>query len=169
MSFILREAIKDDAAGITDVQLASWRWAYDGLLPESFLARDPEEHATFWRDMLPYAGDKRMWVAEAEVGEIVGIALAGPARFDDREVNGELWTLYTHPTAARGGVGKALWQAAHDWLKTQGHDGFYVMCMQANPIGLGFYRKMGGTVNPKPFVSNFRGVLVDDHSIYWRF
>lgn len=83
--------------------------------------------------------------------------------------NGELWTLYVDQAQSRSGAGKMLLTAAKDFLKAQNHDGMYVMSMRGNDMARAFYEKMGGTMNPNPFTTDFNGTIVNDTSLYWRF
>lgn len=168
----LRDGRVEDAEAIAAIQLAGWRWAYGHILPESFFHQF--NHATqtaLWRARLQnheYTGDKCLFVAES-AGKVAGFSIAGPARFEGRMANGELWTLYVDQAQARNGAGRLLLTAAQKFLRERGHDGMYVMSMRGNEMGRAFYEKMGGTMNPNPFTTDFNGTIVDDTSLYWRF
>lgn len=168
----IREGRPVDAEAIAAIQLAGWRWAYGHILPESFFQPfNLPDQARLWRERIlqkEYTGDKSLFVADVG-GNVAGFSVAGPARFQGRMANGELWTLYVDQSQSRHGVGKLLLLAARDFLYQRGHDGMYVMSMRGNGIARDFYQKMGGTMNPDPFTTNFNGTLVDDTSLYWRF
>ena len=169
---LIRPATTADANAITDVQIGGWRWAYTGLVPQDFLdSLDMEARAETWRQRIAegqYNGPKYLFVAE-EKDKVLGVASIGAARYEDRGQDGELWMLYVHPQAARTGVGKALFDHACDKLRQEGYSGFYVMCMRDNPIGRGFYEKMGGRLHEKLFTIDFAGVTLPDTCYIWRF
>lgn len=49
----IRSATLDDAAGIAEVHVASWRWAYTGLLPQAAIdQRTFERRLAHWSRVL---------------------------------------------------------------------------------------------------------------------
>ncbi|MBM3618901.1 MAG: GNAT family N-acetyltransferase, partial [Alphaproteobacteria bacterium] len=146
--------------------------AYGHILPESFFAPfNVPAQTQLWHERISngeYTEEKRLFVAEKD-DKVAGFSIGGPARFDGRMANGELWTLYVDQAQSRSGAGGLLLNAVKDFLKSQNHDGMYVMSMRGNEMARAFYERMGGTMNPNPFTTDFNGTIVDDTSLYWKF
>src|SRR3954463_4626605 len=81
--FHIRRAREDDARAIAEVHIQTWRDAYRGQLPASFLAGlSVDNRERMWQDeirILP--SDRRPWVAETATG-IIGFISAGASRSD---------------------------------------------------------------------------------------
>lgn len=111
---IVRAPRPEEAAAVATVQNTSWRETYSGLLSERFY------------DDAALAGRTRMWeqvlaedqqtvrVAEAD-GELIGVALAGPALDpgpgEDPLREEQLFILYVLQGWHGSGVGSALLEA----------------------------------------------------------
>src|SRR3954447_10454650 len=112
----LRRARPDDAAGIAQVHVGTWRSAYSGLMPAPFLAGlTTETRERFWRDEIgKLPPDRRPWVAQldtsAEDGkEIVGFEHSGPARDEDAPAKaGEVYLIYVVEECWSRGLGRDL-------------------------------------------------------------
>jgi GNAT superfamily N-acetyltransferase len=107
----LRHATPDDAALLAAVEVASWRAAYRGLMPDVFLNRLSEAEKTAdWRQNLLKrgpSGRKRVCVAIGDAG-VIGFVRVGPI-MDEGEV-GLVYLLYVLPEHWSHGVGAALMQ-----------------------------------------------------------
>ena len=157
-----------DATGIADAQIRCWRWAYRGILRDDFLdGLAVEGKSADWRAVLE-APEAAVWVGEME-GAVQGMIVAAPAHWADMPVNGMVRTFYIAPEAAGKGLGRRLWAEAQEYLRLCGHDGMYVMVMEANGIGRGFYEKIGGVRHHGDFVIALDGVEQADCCYYWRF
>ena len=76
---MVRPATLEDAPGIADVHVATWRTTYRGLLPDDFLASLSEEHYTErWRRVIG-EGSSRVFVVDAPEG-VAGFASGGRER-----------------------------------------------------------------------------------------
>ena len=135
---MIREATPADAAAVARVHVATWRAAYAGIVPAPALdALSVAAGASRWEGLI--ADDTtRTWVA-VEDGEVVGLVAAGPARDADTPDAGEVYAAYVLPAAQRAGHGRALLDAAVDWLQT--NRGFCVTLwvLTANVAGRAFY------------------------------
>jgi hypothetical protein len=88
------EAQVADSAGLAEVRLDSYRTAYAGIFPQSYLAHFTyDEQERDWRDLLSSGVDDVLYVAETEAGEIVGCALGRPGRSEIPPCDGELVAL----------------------------------------------------------------------------
>ena len=140
----VREATPDDAESIAVVHVASWQWAYAGLLPADRLASlSTQQRAQRWSEVLTEPNDALTLVGE-RAGRIVGFASAGPARDDDLAPGvGELWGLYVHPDVAGDGTGYRLHEGAMAWLREQGARSAVLWMLRGNKRAHAFYERQG--------------------------
>ena len=95
---LIRAALPEDAVGIAEVHVGSWRTTYRGLLPDSVLAaQSVEQRAAIWREAAEAVerGESRSFVLVAEdpVDGIIGFASAGPEREQGVGFDGELYAI----------------------------------------------------------------------------
>jgi GNAT superfamily N-acetyltransferase len=111
----------DDAAGIADVQVRSWRREYAALLPDDVLATvDAERFAAVGRTSLTRPQDARNRVLVAlERNTVRGFAVTGPSSDPDLDpvAVGEVAELTVDPEQTRHGHGSRLVQACADTLR----------------------------------------------------
>jgi len=116
----VRIAWADDAPAIADVQLATWREAYDGVVPAEVLANlTPQQVTAAWHGSLSRPADARQRVLVAlERNRVVGFAITGPCPDPDADpvADGEVGELTVLPTERGKGHGSRLLQAAADTL-----------------------------------------------------
>ncbi len=131
----MRQAVPEDAGGIAAVKVASWRWAYAGILADDVLSSlDPVEEEFDWRTYVEaMPPDDRLWVAE-ERGRIVAFARTGP---------GELHGLYVSPDCTRAGLGRRLFRQAVSDLVERGFVPVVVWHFVGNDRAAAFYERMG--------------------------
>ena len=141
----IRPATVEDAAGIAEVQVATWRTAFRGVVADRALERlSVEGRMERWSGIL--SGDGRTaFVAEAE-GGVVGFVDGGTNRdtappFD--AFSGELRAIYVLDAHQRGGTGRRLVRALVDWLLQAGHRSMLVWTLEASPFRA-FYEGLGG-------------------------
>jgi len=126
--------------------VSSWRWAYEGLLPEDLL------------EGLSVDGRERMWAgwfADPEPrsavliacdvdGRAVGFANAGRSRDDDAPpATGELRALYVLHEVQGTGVGRSLLGTAIEHLRAAGFRRATLWVLEMNDLGRRFYEKAG--------------------------
>lgn len=92
---VVRLAAGDDMAAVARVYARSWRHAYRGIAPQSYLDSLSEG---FWQLGLEQSAD-RTFVAR-EGGEVVGVCTHGPARVEALAGWGEIVSLYVLPEHA---------------------------------------------------------------------
>ena len=111
----------DDADGIADVQVRSWRREYAALLPDEVLATvDAQRFAAVWRTSLTRPQDARNRVLVAlERNTVRGFAVTGPSSDPDLDpvAVGEVAELTVDPEQTRHGHGSRLVQACADTLR----------------------------------------------------
>jgi RimJ/RimL family protein N-acetyltransferase len=157
---MIRSATPDDAAALAQVHIDSWRSAYRGLVPDSYLAGldharnaerfrqalaglDHARNAQRFRQSLA-EGAEETYLAE-EGGEVLGFLTIGGCRDDDvdRGQTGEIWGIYLAPAFWRQGIGRALCQYAERLLESRGYTVIILWVFEGNPQARRFYEAMG--------------------------
>ena len=141
---MVRPATLNDAEAIARVNVASWRSAYRGLLPDDFLAAlDEANYAERWTRLIG-EGSSRVFVAEEPEG-IVGFASGGRERAGEHGFEGELYAIYLLDTAERRGHGRELVRAVAGALRQMNLPDMIVWVLRDNVRARGFYEHLGGT------------------------
>ena len=139
----IRAAQADDARRVAEIHVRAWQWAYQDLLPASFLAGlSVERRAAYWLQWLSDSPPRsHLWLA-TERTRVLGFAATGPSRDADADAHsGELLAIYLEPEVVGTGTGSALCAHAEDQLR---HDGFRVATLwvlESNPRGRRFYER----------------------------
>ena len=140
----IRKARLEDAAGLARVQVDSYRTAYAGIFPQSYLdAFTYEEQEGDWRDLLSWGGDEVLYVAEFGSGEIVGYALGRPGPCAIQPYDGELVAWHVRRPFQGQGVGRRLVAAVAEQLKREGFRSLMLWVLEVNPTRA-LYERMGG-------------------------
>jgi GNAT superfamily N-acetyltransferase len=145
----IRAARADDAPQIAEIQVRSWRWAYQDLLPAAFLAAlSIDRRAAFWRQWLADPRPRRhLWLA-TDGTRAVGFAATGPSRDATADADtGELWALYLDPAAVGTGIGRALYARAETGLRDAGFRSATLWVIESNRRGRRFYERQGWRVD----------------------
>ena len=109
-SFTFREAQLEDAQGLAEVQVLSWKAAYQGQIPSSYLdSITVAQKAEEWGEILQNSASKTILAHKAEVG-VVAFVNFGDFRDQDllKKQIAEIRALYIHPRHWRHGVGTEL-------------------------------------------------------------
>jgi ribosomal protein S18 acetylase RimI-like enzyme len=126
------------------VHIDSWRAAYRGLVPESFLeSLDYARRAEGFRGFLvEHSGDT---YAVAQAGKTIGFLTIGACRDADvdQEVAGEIWGIYLAPGYWRRGIGRQLCRRAEELLRAQGYVQATLWVFEGNEAARRFYEAMG--------------------------
>jgi ribosomal protein S18 acetylase RimI-like enzyme len=131
----VRRATPDDARGIAEVHVDTWRAAYVGVMPQATLdALDVDE-----RQRYVAAEGFAVFVAEREA-RIVGFVSVGSCR--ELDGTGELFAIYVHPDAWGTGAGLALMDASVDWLAARWPEAV-LWVAEENPRARRFYERYG--------------------------
>lgn len=141
----LRRAAPGDWAAIAAIHAASWRSAYRGIYPDSYLDGEaPEERRGFWRRALAEMDSEvdAVFLAEDEAGDPVGFACllrkadaAGPL----------LDNLHVLPERKGEGIGRRLIAAAAAWLVSKEPEAALQLGVwKDNVAARRFYARLGG-------------------------
>ncbi|WP_310796263.1 GNAT family N-acetyltransferase [Bacillus toyonensis] len=118
-----------------------------------------------WIDFLNNENEPFIYVAINNTGKIIGFA-SGKS-LDEKNFDGELYSLYLLQACRGLGVGKQLVSAIAKHFKEKGIHSMMVWVMKQNTSGLGFYERMGG----KKYIhrkSEFGGTVVEDVAYGWK-
>jgi len=138
----IRPASGRDADQIANVHEASWRNAYEGLIPhKSLQAMISRRHAGWWRRAIS-RGTSVMVVDMG--GQIAGYCTYGLNRARALPQEGEIYELYILPEYQGIGLGTCLFDAAQASLKNHGCDGLVVWALEDNAMAMRFYDSHGG-------------------------
>ena len=141
----LRPAVPDDAMAVARVHVRAWQVAYQGLMPDGYLAGlRPEDRAQRYTFGSADPTQPQTVVA-VEADAILGFATTAPARDADATGQGELCALYVEPDSWGRGVGRALASAARSNLHGLGFRQAMLWVVAGNARAQQFYRADGWT------------------------
>ena len=142
----IRKARIKDSAGLARVQVDSYRTAYAGILPPTYLAHFTyAEQEQDWRDWITQQHDDLLYVVETEAGEIVGYAL-GRSQIDDASpYHSELIALHVRRPYQRRGIGRWLAATLAEQLHNQGCSSLVLWVLEGNSAR-SFYERLGARV-----------------------
>jgi len=140
----IRQATIEDCAGIARVQVDSYRTAYAGIFPQSYLEHFTyEEQTQDWRDLLFAESADVLYVAATETGEIVGYALGRPGLSDIPPYDSELVALHVRRASQRQGIGRRLIATVAARLQQEGCTSLMLWTLAQNPSRT-LYERLGG-------------------------
>ena len=150
----VRAARAADASGLARVQVASWRSAFAGLVPDAVIAELTSEEAVSqfaerWREAIsaPPTSKHRVHVAVEKPGEpeILGFAAAGPATDEDLwpGTDGELYELHVMPSVAAEGHDQRLLHAVADTFAEDGFSTGYTWALAGDEARVEFLEAAG--------------------------
>lgn len=143
------------------VDVRSWRAAYRGLLPDSFLdGLAPEANAAVWRTEIAAHGarGRKRWFIAEEAGHVVAYALAGRPSHSEE---GMLYLLYALPEVWGTGVGKSLLHACIDAMRDLRLPSAVLWVLAANERARRFYEKHGWAPTGRSSFSDYGGVAFE--------
>jgi GNAT superfamily N-acetyltransferase len=142
---VVRQARPSDARAIAEVSVASRRWSYRDLLPESDLVALSVEETTadFAQGLAELPPGSAVLVAE-RAGRVVRYAYVLPS--PDADVTAgtaELGSLYVTEDVAGTGEARALMDAAIDHVRAAGQGVLMLWVRRENGRARRFYEKHG--------------------------
>ncbi len=139
---IIRRASISAAEDLVRVHVASWQWAYKGLMPDEFLAGlSVQARFEKWRTVLREENaDRRVWAA-AQGTQLVGFAVTD--RFEPGTRIGEVNSIYLEENAAGKGIGRSLLSHAIDDLRARGFEQVKIWVLALNERARKFYQRAG--------------------------
>lgn len=148
-SLTIRAATREDADGVTDVQVASWRAGYAHVFPDTVLYADDFDptRRRFWNNWR-FAPGHRIAVATVpgvDGERVVGFSSYGPERERARGLTGrgEVWAFYLHPEYWGSGVASTLMDHVETRLRAEGFTAAVLWVLEDNPRARRFYERHG--------------------------
>jgi GNAT superfamily N-acetyltransferase len=158
---VVRSARPEDSRRLGEIHVASWRSAYEGLLPPEFLAAlSVDSRQEWWERRLNAleSGGAVLVVADSEAGSVQGFAFLGPCS----ETDGEVYAIYVDPQRWRGRLGSVLLAAAEGTLRAGGFSGAILWVLEGNHRGRSFYDKQGWKHDGALKIEEIGGVQVTE-------
>ncbi len=140
----IRAARAGDEAELANTHLNSWREAYKGLLPQSYLDDLPltfKNRKNGWFQKINEPEKFIIQVAESKYG-IVGFACVQPARDEDRKEYAEVSAIYLLEKFKGTGTGFKLLASGLKQIQQRGFKKAYCWVLEGNPT-IEFYEKSG--------------------------
>ena len=153
----IRPATPADAERIAAVHIASWREAYQGAVPDDYLAAlDEPSRAEHWRESLSDLDrGHSVWVAQDE-DEIVGFSYLGPSRDEDADrTTMEIYSIYLDPHAWGRGVARELMRTTLGSVPAGA--AVTLWALDTNERARHFYRRNGFTPDGVEKMEEFGG------------
>jgi ribosomal protein S18 acetylase RimI-like enzyme len=146
-TFFIRPATHQDALPIAEVQVAVWRSAYRGLLPDALIDRmtvpDREKGWAKIIDSYEASGRGAVFVA-VQNDTVAGFLSCGDQRNADlvNDFAGEFSAIYV--ASPRQGLGSALMARGAQALRAMGHEAAALWVLTENMPARAFYEALGG-------------------------
>jgi ribosomal protein S18 acetylase RimI-like enzyme len=139
----IRPAIPADAPAIAAIQVAAWRAAYRGHMPDAALDElDVSAGSLMWGKLLQ--SDHAITVAEVD-GQTVAFCCVVPSRDPDHnpDSDAEISAIYVYPNHWRRGAGRALCTAAFAAAADSAFGAIALWVLATNAPAIRFYETMG--------------------------
>lgn len=128
----------DDWMAISHVYEQSWKYAYRGIIPDTWLARIPSGQ---WANGLK--APDRLSLLLLEDGKICGSASYSHARMEEMKGYGEIISIYLLPEVMHKGYGYQLMQDVISELYDIGYQKVYLWVLEENKDARRFYERFG--------------------------
>ncbi|MFF3402734.1 GNAT family N-acetyltransferase [Streptomyces sp. NPDC002659] len=154
MDVRVRDMTLEDVEAVATIRVRGWQFAYDGLMPASYLdAMSVEEDAARRREFLTKGGAVMTNVVAEQDGTVVGWGCFGPSRDEGRPAGVcELYAIYVLPDRVSTGVGRALMDELTGRAEADGFERMLLWVLKENDRARRFYGKAGfapdGTEEP---------------------
>lgn len=144
---LIRRMTAEDAQHVAEVHVQSWKYAYRGIVPQSYLdSLDVQKRTEIWRQAILSNQPLLVRLVAEHEGRVVGF-ICGLENRNREKIplsDSELWAIYVDPDQSRIGVGKKLLDQFKFELKQLGKTRFCVWVLKDNRIGRNFYEKHRG-------------------------
>jgi ribosomal protein S18 acetylase RimI-like enzyme len=160
----IRPARNGDAAGITHVQVMSWKAAYAGLMPDDYLRTlSAADRLPMWEKALTDPERNTHIFVTEENDEIVGFASAGPSLDSDADDGtAALYSIYLLAQYWGRGIGRRLHDQALGALISDGYRSVTLWVLDTNRRARAFYESAGWTPDGSAQVADVFGLQVSE-------
>ncbi len=128
----------DDRLQISRIYEKSWRYAYKGIIPQSYLDSIPSGR---WVSNLDQEGINTLVMLENNT--FIGTSSYGCSRFPGPEDFGEIISVYLLPEYIGEGYGKMLFRAVMGDLEELGYQNLFLWVLEENKRARRFYEREG--------------------------
>ena len=143
---------EDDRMEISKIYEKSWRHAYKGIIPRSYLDSIPEGR---WESQIDTPDWNTLVVTENE--KIIGTSSFCKSRFEQFCNWGEIISIYLLPEYMGKGYGKVLLTSAVLELKKQGYEDVFLWVLAENRRARHFYEEFGFLITDDTLTDNIGG------------
>lgn len=144
---MIRKLEPSDIEALSALHVASWKGAYQGLLPDSFLVQhgSVEHWMRIWGNILTMKIPTSVILVAEEQGQLLGYFNGGPTYSGELKgyATSEVHGLYLHPDHQGKGVGSQLLSAGLSGLREKGFSSAALWVFSKNPA-VEFYRRRKG-------------------------
>ena len=128
----------DNRIAISKIYEESWKYAYNGIIPQDYLDSIPEGQ---WVSNLDNPGRKTLICIDDD--RFIGTSSFGKSRFEKYNDWGEIISIYLLPDYLGKGYGKILLQAAISELEKMGYKKIFLWVLRENIRAKHFYERFG--------------------------
>lgn len=128
----------DDRMEISHIYEEGWKFAFKGIIPQSYLDGIPEGN---WASCLDREGVHSLVIVED--GKLIGTSSYCKSRVREFEGYGEIISIYLLPSYVGRGYGKKLLHAVMDELSKLGYRDIFLWVLEENNRARRFYEKEG--------------------------
>ena len=140
----IRPAVATDARAIAEVQVATWKTTYRGIVPDALLdGLSVDEREQRWQERLS-TGDPMLVACDA-AGNVEGFVCGGAERTGRLGCDGELYAIYLLERVQRQGLGTLLVNQFVRELRARGFTSMALWVLALSPFRR-FYEALGGKV-----------------------
>jgi GNAT superfamily N-acetyltransferase len=166
LPFTIRQVTIADAQAIAELHVRAWQWAYQGLLPDAYLAGlslTLDRRIEFLQDQIAHMPpDTRGWLIE-QAGRLAGYAVTCLSRDPDASpTTAEVMALYLAPEAVGQGIGRALFAYAVEDLRLRGYQEAILWVLTNNQRARTFYEAAGWKADGASKTEERPGALLDE-------
>ncbi|MFB9429735.1 GNAT family N-acetyltransferase [Streptoalloteichus tenebrarius] len=148
MEWRTRRAVAEDVPEIASINVAAWRSAYRGIVPQAVLdGMSEQRRAAGWSGFLREPEPTALFVAVRADGRIGAYCSVGAVRLDadaHRDLpTGELFAIYAAPDLRGTGAGHAVHEHAREHLAASGFRHAVLWVLVDNAPSRRFYEAHG--------------------------
>lgn len=128
----------DDRFAISRIYEESWKYAYQGIVPQAYLDSIP---AGQWASKLDQEGIGTLVAVEDR--KLIGTSSYCKSRWEEFSGDGEIISIYFLPQYMGRGYGSKLLHAAVEELQKRGFSDIFLWVLEENQRARKFYEKCG--------------------------
>lgn len=164
----IRLATPDDAVGITQVNIDTWKTAYVGFMPQALLdGLQYEDRAEKLQKVLSEGVSGITYVvAEDFDRKIVGFVGGGKRRDNDENFDAELYFIYVLDSYQGKGIGRRLTECLTEYLTRDGLNSMKVWTIKEYS-SVKFYQALGAQLTGQERSKQFDGHTVVETALGW--